>query len=168
MAKKIDDIKLNSLLKLNKQLVLEDDFAKKIELISWALKDIIKADRCTIFIHDNTTKSLWSIYIDGISFLEVPDDAGIVSEVFKTKKTMVVNDAQNSPKFNSNIDKGSGYTTKSILSAPILGFGESRLGVIQLINKMDNNFAFNEEDEEVLNYVMSHISAFLEVMIQKD
>ena len=167
MARNISERKLNRLLELNKKLVLEDDFSKKIELISSSVKDIIKADRCTIFIHDEGTQSLWSVYIDGVSFIEVPNDVGIVSEVFNTKKTMIVNDAQNSPLFNNSIDKGSGYTTKSILCVPILGYGGVALGVMQVINKIDNDLSFNEEDEEILNYVMSHISAFLEMMIHR-
>jgi signal transduction protein with GAF and PtsI domain len=168
MAKNISEVKLNELLALNKKLFLEDNFSEKIELISNALKEILKADRCTIFIHDESTKSLWSVYIDGVSYIEVPSDVGIVSEVFKTKKTIIVNDAQNNPMFNKDVDKGSGYTTKAILSVPILGYGGVSLGVIQLINKLDDSSSFEEEDAEVLNYVMSNLSAFLEMMINRD
>jgi len=166
MDKKISDRKLNRLLELNKKLVLEDDFTKKIEIISEAIKEILKVDRCTIFIHDESTKSLWSVYVDGISYIEVPDTKGIVSEVYKSKKSMIVNDAQNSPYLNKDIDKGSGYTTKSILSVPIMGYGDRVLGVMQLINKLDGIGKFNEEDEHVLGYVMGHISAYLELMLQ--
>jgi len=165
MAENISDEKLNKLLSLNKKLVLEDDFTKKIALISSSVKEMIRADRCTIFIHDKATKSLWSIYIDGISYLEIPDDIGIASEVFQTKKTIIENDAQNSDKFNSDVDKGTGYTTKSILSVPILGYGSRILGVMQLINKLDNNSKFDDSDIEILNFVMSNLSAFLEIMI---
>jgi len=167
MAKKLSERKLNRLLALNKKLVLENDFSKKIELISNSLKDILKADRCTIFVHDDSTASLWSIYIDGVSFIEVPANIGIVSEVYNTKKAMIINDVQNSPKFNSDVDKGTGYVTKSMLSSPIVGFGGEVLGVIQLINKLEESSVFDEEDEEVLSYVMSHLSAFLEIMIQR-
>lgn len=168
MAQSFSERKLNRLLSLNKELVLENDFTKKIKLISSSIKDIIKADRCTIFIHDDAAKSLWTIYVDGISYIEVPDDVGIVSEVYNSKKTMIVNDAQNSEKFNSDIDKGTGYKTRSILSVPIIGYGGKILGVMQVINKLDDSSAFNEDDEEVLNYVMAHISAYLEIMILKD
>ena len=168
MVESISQRKLNKLLELNKKLVLEDDFVKKIELISTSVKDIIKADRCTIFIHDDSTHSLWSIYIDGVSYLEVPDDVGIVSEVYKTKNTHIVNDAQHSDKFNSDVDKGTGYTTKSILSTPIMGFGSKILGVMQLINKLDDDGEFTKNDEEILNYVMANLSASLEVMILND
>ncbi len=168
MAENISDEKLNKLLQLNKNLIFEDDFTKKIEMISNSVKEIIRADRCTIFIHDKGTKSLWSIYIDGISYLEIPDDIGIASEVFKTKKIIIENDAQNSDKFNSKVDLGTGYTTKSILSVPILGYGSKILGVMQLINKLDNNSKFDDSDVEILNYIMTNLSAFLEIMILRD
>lgn len=168
MAKKIDRQKLNQLLELNKKLFLEENFANKIGLISDVVKEIINADRATLFMHDSTTESLWSVYVDGISYIEVPDNMGIVSEVFKTKKTLIVNDAQNSSKFNSNIDKGTGYVTKSILSVPILGFGNIPLGVLQLINKLDGDKKFTDDDTEVVLYIISHISAFLEQMSDVD
>ncbi|HIP29761.1 MAG TPA: GAF domain-containing protein [Sulfurospirillum arcachonense] len=166
MAKQISERRLNRLLELNKKLVLEDDFTKKIKIISNSIKDILEVDRCTIFIHDNSTKSLWSVYVDGVSYIEIPDTKGIASEVFKTKKSMVVNDAQNSKHFNKDVDKGSGYTTRAILAVPIMGYGDRVLGVMQLINKLDGIGKFNEEDESVLDYVMGHISAYLELMLQ--
>lgn len=104
--------------------------------------------------------------IDGLSYLEIPNDKGIASEVFKTKKSMIVNDAQNNKHFNESIDKASGYVTKSILAVPILGYGNRILGVMQLINKLDGSEQFSEDDEKVLEYVMGHISAYLELMMQ--
>jgi len=71
MAKQISERRLNRLLELNKRLVLEDDFTKKIKIISNSIKDILEVDRCTIFIHDNSTKSLWSVYVDGVSYIEL-------------------------------------------------------------------------------------------------
>ena len=166
MAKQISERKLNRLLELNKKLVLENDFTKKIKIISYSIKDILEVDRCTIFIHDSSTKSLWSVYVDGVSYIEIPDTKGIASEVFKSKKSMIVNDPANSPFFNKDVDKGSGYTTKAILSVPIMGYGDRALGVMQLINKLDGIGVFSEEDESVLDYVMGHISAYLELMLQ--
>ena len=163
----IDQEKLNKIVELNKKLALEDDFNKKIELISDAIKNILKVDRCTIYLHDKTTKSLWSVYIDGVSYIEIPDDKGIAGEVFQTKKSIIVNDTKNSPYFNATIDQGSGYETKNLLTIPILGFGERILGVMQLINKLDGVGKFGEEDIQIISYIIAHISAFLEVMIQQ-
>lgn len=166
MAKNISERKLNRLLELNKKLVHENDFAKRIDLISNTIKNILNVDRCTIFMHDSDTKSMWSVYIDGISYLEVPDTKGITGEVYRTKKTIMLNNVQNDPNYNS-IDEASGYITKCILSVPIMGYGGKVLGVMELINKLDEHSGFNEEDEKVLGYVLNHISAYLELMMQE-
>ena len=167
MAKNISERKLNRLLELNKKLGLESDFSTRIDLISNTIKNILNVDRCTIFVHDNNTKSMWSVYIDGISYIEVPDSKGIVGRVYKSKKTIMLNNVQNDPNYNSIIDEASGYITKCILSVPILGYGGRVLGVMQLINKIDGHSGFNEEDEKVLGYVINHISAYLEIMMQE-
>ncbi len=167
MAKTISERKLNRLLELNKKLGLENDFSTRIDLISNTIKNILNVDRCTIFVHDNNTKSMWSVYIDGISYIEVPDDKGIAAEVYRTKKTIMLNNVQNDPNYNSIIDEASGYVTKCILSVPIVGYGGKILGVMQLINKIDGHCGFNEEDEKVLEYVINHISAYLEIMMQE-
>ncbi len=167
MAKEISERRLNRLLELNKKLVLENSFSKRISLISQTIKDILNVDRCTIFIHDEDSKSMWSVYIDGLSYIEVPEDKGIAGEVYRTKKTIIKNSLQNDKLFNSSIDEGSGYITKSILAMPIVGYGGRVLGVMQLINKIDGSEGFSEEDEKILNYVIGHISAYLEVMTQE-
>jgi len=166
MDKTIDENKLNKILNLNKKLALENDFNKKIKLISDSIKDILKVDRCTIYLHDDDTKSLWSVYVDGISYIEIPDDIGIASEVYRSRKTIIINDTKNSPYFNKTIDKGVGYETKAVLTVPTIGFGDRILGVMQLINKIDGTEKFTQDDVKILSYIMAHISAFLEVMIQ--
>ncbi|NOX15799.1 MAG: GAF domain-containing protein [Epsilonproteobacteria bacterium] len=167
MAQEIDKRKLNKLLELNKKIVAENDFSKRIKLISDSIKEILKVDRCTIFIHDENSKSLWSVYIDGVSYIEVPDDKGIASEVYERKKSIVINDAHNDKHFNAQVDEGTGYKTKSILAIPIIGYGGKVLGVMQLINKIDGTDGFSDEDEKILGYVMGHISAYLEILDQE-
>ncbi len=167
MAKEISERRLNRLLELNKKLVLENDFSKRIKLISDTIKDILKVDRCTVFIHDKNSKTMWSVYIDGVSYIEVPDDKGIAGEVYRSKKVLILNNVQNDERFNSEIDTGSGYTTKSVLAMPIIGYDGNVLGVMQLINKVDGSKGFSKEDEKILGYVIGHISAYLEIMIQE-
>ncbi|MBE0491763.1 MAG: GAF domain-containing protein [Sulfurospirillum sp.] len=166
MDKKISERKLNKLFELNKKIVLEDDCASRVIIISECIKDILKVDRCTIFAYDEENNSLWSVYIDGLSYLELPNEKGIVAQVFQTKKSMIVDDVSRSEFFNPQVDKASGYVTRSILAVPILGYNNRVLGVMQLINKIDGSNKFNDEDESVLAYVISHISAYLELIMQ--
>ncbi|MDX1808542.1 MAG: GAF domain-containing protein [Sulfurospirillaceae bacterium] len=167
MVKDISESKLNKLLELNKKLVSENDHSKRMSLLSDSIKNMLNVDRCTVFMHDEQSSSFWSICLDGISFLEVPDNTGMVGEVLKTQKTIIVNDAKNSPLFNDIIDTSIGYHTKNIMTMPIFGYDKKIIGVIQLLNKIDGSPGFTEEDQKVLSYVISHISAYLEVMMQE-
>lgn len=167
MVKDISKSKLNKLLELNKKLISENDHSKRMILLSDSIKNMLNVDRCTVFMHDEQSSSFWSVCLDGISFLEVPDDTGMVGEAFKTQKALIVNDVEHSPLFNDIIDQSIKYHTKNIMTIPIFGYDKKIIGVMQLLNKIDGSAGFSEEDEKVLSYVISHISAYLEVMLQE-
>jgi len=166
MAQEISKRRLNRLLELNKKLADENDFSKRIKLISDTIKDILKVERFTLFMHDKSGKSMWSVYIDGISYIEIPENEGLVGKAYKTKKVYILNDLKGDKNYNL-IDEGSRYKTKSVLVMPIIGYDDDVLGVIELINKTDGTQGFSQEDEKILNYVLGHISAYLEVMVQE-
>ena len=148
--------------KLNTYLLGSEDFVQKIGVISTVVKDIIGADRCTIFIYDKNTDSFWSAHIDGVSFIEVPGDKGLVSEVFKSKKYSINNNVYNDKRFYSKIDKNSGYITHSILAAPIISHSDQSIGAIQLLNKKGGERIFTPEDVEVLQKTMKYFVEYAE------
>ena len=54
------------------------------------------------------------------------------------------------PRFNKEIDKKTGYRTRSLLCMPILNYEGDVVGVAQIINKADPHIQeFTEQDEEV-------------------
>jgi response regulator RpfG family c-di-GMP phosphodiesterase len=75
---------------------------------------------------------------------------GIAGQVARTGKPLIVNDVTRSPNFHKMIDDTTGFTTKSLLCAP-LTVNHHVLGVIEVLNKLDGS-VFNEHD---LNMVVS-------------
>ena len=61
----------------------------------------------------------------------------------ESRKSVLVNDAENSPLFTKKVDKGSGFQTKSALAVPAIANGEL-LGVMEFINSIPG--AFTEDD----------------------
>jgi GAF domain-containing protein len=55
-------------------------------------------------------------------------------------------------RFNKDIDKHLGYTTRTILGVPILDENNKCLGVIQCINKITASH-FTKEDEGLLGMI---------------
>lgn len=106
---------------------------------------VVGADRCTIFLVDNDNQELWAM--QGEVNIRIPKNAGIAGEVATSGNIVNIPDAYQDTRFNQEVDKKSGYRTKSILCMPIKA-GKEVVGVIQLLNK--DSGPFDEEDEEVM------------------
>jgi GAF domain-containing protein len=52
------------------------------------------------------------------------------------------------PRFNAEIDRRTGYTTRSLLTLPVTGADGQVVGVFQVLNKRSG--AFGAEDVEIL------------------
>ena len=64
-------------------------------------------------------------------------------------------------RFDPDFDKETGYRTRSILCLPLIGNGDRLIGVIQVLNKKDQE-VFNEADESLLGGLSAHITVALE------
>ncbi len=163
-------VKLNKdlmerLMKLNLEIIQENDLVKKITIISDSIKDIIKADRCSIFVHDNNSKSFWTIHADGISYLELPDNKGIVSKAYNTRHTIIENNVQENAQAVQSVDLE--YKTKSIISMPVFGFDDECIGIIQLLNKHSDD-GFSEIDKKLLQFLVKHFTTFIQLIVQEN
>jgi phosphoserine phosphatase len=149
---------------LNEKLLHAIDVVEKVNLISNTLKEVVGADRCTIFVYDEDTNSFWSAYIDGVSFIEIANGKGLVSKVFSQKKASIYNDVKKRDEHFANIDHNSGYHTKSMITAPILGYDNKVLGVVQILNKIDGT-EFENHDLDILMSILGLIVEFAQVWI---
>jgi len=110
--------------------------------------DILNADRSTLFLHDGKTNELWSQVAQGIEIREIrfPSHIGIAGSVFTAGETINIPDAYKDPRFNQEVDKKTGYTTRSILCMPVRNKEGKTLGVVQVLNKKDGPFTRTDEN----------------------
>ena len=85
---------------------------------------------------------------------------GISGTVAKSGETILIDDAYSDSRFNQEIDKQSGYKTKTILTLPLKNKNDKTIGVFQLLNKR-NNF-FLQDDVEMLNALSVHAAIAIE------
>ncbi|MBD3392863.1 MAG: GAF domain-containing protein [Chitinivibrionales bacterium] len=109
---------------------------------------LIDAERGSIFLRDRAGRSVWTLLADGVQMIRVPEGRGIVGEVIRNNATMTVADASKDARFYGDIDKQTGYVTKSILCAPMCNRHGEAFGAIELLNKQSG--PFTEEDERTL------------------
>eukprot|EP00163_Fabomonas_tropica_P002903 TRINITY_DN1235_c0_g1_i4.p1 TRINITY_DN1235_c0_g1~~TRINITY_DN1235_c0_g1_i4.p1 ORF type:complete len:1307 (+),score=396.90 TRINITY_DN1235_c0_g1_i4:645-4565(+) len=131
-----------------------------IKNIMESARDLLNADRCAIFLVDREKKELYSTLAHAgggsTDTVRFPMTAGIAGHVATTGETLIVDDAYNEPRFNQEIDKATGYRTKTILCMPIRAVNGEIVGVAQVVNKKpedgksgDETVYFTEEDAEL-------------------
>lgn len=159
-------VKLLAVLEAQKALSSSLEIDKLLEtLLSVATKEV-GAERGTIFLLNKEKKMLWSKTLEGDKEIriEVPLGKGIVGHTALTGEILNIPDAYGDPRFNPEVDKKSGYKTKSLLSVPLRSYTNEIVGVIQLLNKKkgDEIDKFSKEDEDFLKEVCAHTATLLE------
>ncbi|KAH0794933.1 3'5'-cyclic nucleotide phosphodiesterase family protein [Histomonas meleagridis] len=111
--------------------------------------DLVNADRCSLFMVNDTRDKLVTSFQGGLTnSIEVPIHAGIVGYTATTGKILNIQDAYQDPRFNRATDLATGYRTLTLLCVPIFDEKGAISGVVEMINKLDG--VFTEEDERMI------------------
>ena len=97
---------------------------------------------------DKEKNELWSKVALGMDSQEIrfPADKGLAGYVVQTGEPLNIPDAYNDPRFNPEVDKKTGYVTKTILCLPIKNNNQEIIGAFQVLNKMSGVFTKGDED----------------------
>lgn len=159
---------LSRLLELNVTLMQDNlGLGQKIQRATDTLREMVSADRCSVFIHDRNRRSFWTVHVDGLSFMEIPEEKGIVGLTYTSRQPLIDNDVQNNPHFYKEIDEQTGYITKSLVAVPVEGYDNHCLGVIEFINNLERDGGFDEQDLKVIKFAVNHLITFIEYVIQE-
>ncbi|MFB3921791.1 MAG: GAF domain-containing protein [Terriglobia bacterium] len=143
------------LLEVMNSLTQERDLGRLLHKIMHKTLEVMNAERSTLFLLDESKQELWSKVAEGVGTKEirVPVGAGIAGHVARTGETVNIADAYQDPRFNPEVDRKTGYHTRTILCMPMKSPEGRMLGVIQVLNKHDG--VFTEEDERLLDALES-------------
>ena len=139
---------LVSLVKIGRSISAVTDINILLKVIAEETKVAIQADRCTVFMYDKEKNELWSKVALGLDSQEIrfPADKGLAGYVVKTGEPLNIPDAYNDPRFTPDIDKETGYRTKTILCMPIKNNNKEIIGAFQVLNKLSGVFTKGDED----------------------
>jgi signal transduction histidine kinase/putative methionine-R-sulfoxide reductase with GAF domain len=124
------------------------DLDALLELIMSKITELMEADRSTLFVVAEDGRELWSKVSQGSARVEIrlAVGEGIAGWVAQTRELVNIPDAYADQRFQPAVDQKSGYRTRSILSAPMLGALGSLVGVVQVLNKQDGPFTHGDEE----------------------
>ncbi|MFW5711881.1 MAG: HD-GYP domain-containing protein [Spirochaetota bacterium] len=127
-------------------------------------RDLVTADRCTVWLINRKREILWSKVAHGIDRIEIGLHQGIAGYVAENGEPLIINDAYSDPRFDNKVDKKTGYHTRNILALPIRGSSGEIIGVYQAINKMTPAGQFSELDKEHLLLAATYTGSQLEAV----
>ena len=139
---------LVSLVRISRSITALTDIDELLKVIAEETKNAMQADRCTVFLWDKDSNELWSKVALGVENKEIrfPADKGLAGYVVQTGETLNITDAYSDSRFNPEVDKNTGYKTKTILCMPIMNNNHEIIGAFQVLNKIDGIFTKNDED----------------------
>ena len=153
--------KLKILLSLSSEISKEKDIKKILIILTNITKSLLNADICSIFLHDKKNRELWTIIAYYIKEIRIRDDKGIAGYVFQTGEMLNIKNAYEDDRFSKDIDMLIGYKTQNVLAIPLFSSEKEPIGVVEVINKLDNSF-FSEEDIELLNHLVLYINSIID------
>ncbi len=154
--------KLFLMLKYSRQMNAAMPIDKLLEIFAKETKEILNAERCSVLLFDSEKKQLKGKVAQGINVDELifSENKGLAGFSAKTGKTINVKDAYKDKRFNREIDKKTGYRTKSVLCFPMKNHQKEVIGIFQALNKKEAYF--NKKDEELLQILSSQAASAIE------
>ncbi len=141
-----DTQSLRKLLEVARMLTGPYALTEMLGRIVDAGRDVLHADRGTVFLYDQATRELYVKIGTGIDELRFSIDKGIAGECARTRAIINVPDCYADSRFNPEIDRRTGYRTQSLLAAPLIGLDDELVGVMQMLNSANGRF----DDSDVL------------------
>lgn len=144
-----------------RKLLSRPAIEEAIPIISAYAKELLEADRCSVFIYNKQKDCLWTVLADGVETIRIASDEGIAGASFQEKRALIVNTPYEDERFSQKVDKETGYVTKNIIAMPIMGAFNEPIGVLQILNKHEGGF--DKEDKRLLTFFNHYISGYVEL-----
>ncbi|HSV97688.1 MAG TPA: SpoIIE family protein phosphatase [Spirochaetota bacterium] len=146
---------LSRLVEINGIINSTLDIAKLLTIVMEIIKEIMETEASTLLLYEEQTRELVFKVALGEAGKELQEryrvkiGQGIAGWVAENRATVYINDAYADERFDPSFDAKTGFTTRSMLCAPLL-FKGRLVGVIQAINPV-NRPGFDDEDVVLFN-----------------
>jgi len=111
---------------------------------------LTSSDRCTVWVVNEDKTKIWTKVAHGMEPIELPIDSGIVGNAIVNEKKIKIDDVYKDDRFNPEIDKRTGYITKSMMVIPMFDYNNEIIGAFQAINHKGEKKVFDERDMQRL------------------
>ena len=143
-------------------IATESRLESLLTIIAEEVRNILDADRCSVFLVDAYKGELWTKIALGMEekILRMPLGQGIAGFVARTGSAVNIREAYRDTRFTQDLDRITGYQTRTVLAVPLKGRDGQVLGVFEVLNKSKGSFT--DEDEGLLRVLGTMAASFIE------
>jgi len=130
------------------------------------LRQLLNAERSSLFLvkHEHGHLELKIAEdLDEMGPIRIPIGSGIAGAVAQSGQAIRIDDAYSDPRFNPDVDRQTGFKTRSIISLPIKDQAGEVFAVAQLLNRKDGQ-SFDSGDEQRFTHFIESIGVILETL----
>ena len=141
---------------------------RTLRVFTGRLANLLDAERASLMLIDPTRNSLVlriSQDLDKDDEIVIPMGKGIAGAVAASGEAIRIDDAYADDRFNPDIDRKSGFRTRSILCLPVRDRSGEVFAVAQLLNRKDGN-PFDANDERRFGEFTDSLGVVLETVHQ--
>jgi signal transduction histidine kinase len=138
------------------------DLRRLLPLVMDQVTEVMKADRSTLFLIDESTGELWSTVAQRsrVKEIRLPPGHGIAGWVAQHGRPLNVPDAYEDPRFDPATDRTTGWRTGSIHAVPVLDASARVLGVMEALHHDLRHF--RRADEQLLTALAAQVGLAVE------
>lgn len=154
--------RLQALIEVAGEVASAPDVEHLLQAVMDRLTGLLHAEAATLFVHDPEHRELWGRVMKGhvLTDIRIPDSVGLAGYAFSVGRTVMVGDAAEDPRFNPEVDRRSGFKTRSVIATPLRHLSGRRLGVLQVLHRRAD--AFTPADKALLEGMATHVAAALD------
>ena len=153
-----------------RQLGASADLKQILSVIIDAMRELLNAERATVFEFDAEANELFTTVAHGIAEnveegtegqaeIRFSASTGLAGESVRTRTIINIPDAHADVRFNTEIDRKTGFRTRSLLTIPLIGHDRELIGVAQVLNRRGG--PFTTDDEEIASALASQAAVAL-------
>jgi adenylate cyclase len=149
-------------LRLVSDITAELDLDALLQRVMAEATRMLRAERSTLFLLDERSGELFARVAEGDSVGEIrfPATEGIAGTVFSSGESINIAHAYADLRFNPELDRRTGFFTRSILCVPVISNDGHIIGVTQVLNRRGGRFT--QEDEQRLKAFTAQVSIALQ------
>jgi phosphoserine phosphatase RsbU/P len=151
---------LEPILAVARNLAAPFDLMTMLAEVVNAAKQVLGADRGTVWLYDQAADELVLQFATGVKPLRVRADSGIAGSCARNRQIINVPDCYADPRFNPELDRRTDYRTRCMLTLPLVDHKDVLVGVLQVLNKADG--VFDADDEALASALAAQCAVALQ------